>query len=77
MKPKNKALVFNFISFVCAFLLLRLAVIPYLVNNEMLVIFLSAFLSILIAPKFFNQKFEGKEVVFMKILLKKDPIKLG
>ncbi|WP_281755022.1 hypothetical protein [Neptunitalea chrysea] len=74
MKPKHKSLLFNFLGFTLVFFLLRFVIVPLFMQQDMFVMFISAFLSVIVAPKFFVQKVDRKEQVFMKILFLKTPI---
>lgn len=80
MNPKHKALLFNFLSFAAVFLAVRF-LLPLLVaqkdDSSTLLVFVAGFCAIIISPKFFVMKVDGKYRVMMKILFVRQPKQVG
>ncbi|MEM7485454.1 MAG: hypothetical protein AAF348_09615 [Bacteroidota bacterium] len=66
MKPKYKALLFNFIAFVVLFLIARLVLGYYLPINPIFLAVTSAIIANILAPKFGAIKTDEGEKVLMK-----------
>ncbi|KQC29507.1 hypothetical protein [Flagellimonas eckloniae] len=66
MKPKHKALLFNFIAFVVLFLIARLALGYYLPINPIFLAVTSAIIANVLAPKFGAITTDDGEKVLMK-----------
>ncbi len=66
MKPKHKALLYNFMAFVILFLIARLALGYYLPINPIFLAVTSAIIANVLAPKFGAIKTDEGEKVLMK-----------
>lgn len=66
MKPKHKALLFNFIAFVALFLIARLILGYYLPINPIFLAVTSAIIANVLAPKFGVIQTDDGEKVLMK-----------
>lgn len=66
MKPKHKALLFNFIAFVALFLIARLVLGYYLPINPIFLAVTSAIIANVLAPKFGSIQTDDGEKVLMK-----------
>ncbi|AWX45586.1 hypothetical protein HME9304_02613 [Flagellimonas maritima] len=66
MKPKHKALLYNFMAFVILFLIARLALGYYLPINPIFLAVTSAIIANVLAPKFGAIKTDKGEKVLMK-----------
>lgn len=72
MTPKTKALIFNFITFVSLFLILRYLVLGNIIKTDGLwLALIAAVISSILAPKFFVIKDQGKEKLIMKTIFSK------
>lgn len=72
MKPKTKALIFNFIAFMLIFLVFRLTLGSFLKMNTIWLGLISAVITSVITPKFAVVKKDGKEKILMKNFFSKD-----
>ncbi len=71
MKPKHKALFFNFIAFVVLFLIARFALGYYLPLNPIFLAVTSAIIANILAPKFGAiQTDEGEKILMKWIFIK-------
>ncbi|PWL37509.1 hypothetical protein DKG77_14450 [Flagellimonas aquimarina] len=66
MRPKHKALLFNFIAFVVLFLIARLVLGYYLPINPIFLAVTSAIIANVLAPKFGAIQTDDGEKVLMK-----------
>ncbi|WP_298927788.1 hypothetical protein [uncultured Allomuricauda sp.] len=66
MKPKHKALLFNFIAFVALFLIARMVLGYYLPINPIFLAVTSAIIANVLAPKFGAIQTDDGEKVLMK-----------
>lgn len=66
MKPKHKALLFNFIAFVTLFLIIRLTLGYYILIASVYLAVISAIVATILAPKFGVVKTNDGEKVLMK-----------
>lgn len=66
MKPKHKALLFNFIAFVALFLIIRLTLGYYIPITSVYLAVISAIVATILAPKFGVVKTNDSEKVLMK-----------
>lgn len=72
MRPKYKALLFNFIAFVVLFLIARLILGYYLPINRIFLVVTSAIIANVLAPKFGAiQTDEGEKVLMKWIFIKR------
>ena len=71
MKPKDKAVLLNFIAFVTLFLVIRLILGHYLPINRIFLAVTSAILANILAPKFGAIRTKEGEKVFMKWVFRK------
>lgn len=68
---KNKAILFNFISFAVIYLLIRYLVIEFFGLTGILTVIITAFIAIVLAPKFMVTKTkEGAKLVLKWIFIK-------
>ena len=66
MKPKHKALLFNFIAFVALFLMIRLLLGYFMPINRIFLAVTSAIVANILAPKFGAIETENGEKILMK-----------
>lgn len=66
MKPKTKALLYNFIGFLFFFLVIRFSLHAVTALNYIVIALISGFGAMLLAPKFAVVKQESKERIMMK-----------
>lgn len=66
MKPKHKALLFNFIAFVTLFLIIRLLLGYFMPINRIFLAVTSAIIANVLAPKFGAIETNEGEKLFMK-----------
>jgi hypothetical protein len=66
MKPKFKALVFNFIGFAFIFLIFRLSIGYFFEFNRILMALVSALAATILAPKFVAVRSSKTQKIFMK-----------
>lgn len=72
MKPKTKALIFNFVAFMLIFLVFRLTIGYVIKLNTLWLGLISAVIASILAPKFAVVKESGEEKVVMKTLFSDD-----
>ena len=68
MKPKNKALLFNFLSFLLLFLSIRYLFLEALGYTRIIAVVLAAVITLVIAPKFSAVKTKEGMQLFVKWL---------
>ncbi|ASV32500.1 hypothetical protein [Maribacter cobaltidurans] len=66
MKPKQKALLYNFFSFAVVFIMARFGLAYFLEIKPIYISITSAIIAMVIAPKFAVARIEGKEKLMMK-----------
>ncbi|MDX1314465.1 MAG: hypothetical protein R3356_03095 [Eudoraea sp.] len=72
MRPKHKALFFNFVAFAIIFLTIRLSLEYFWPGNSTYLALISAIITIVISPKFAAIKTNSGEKLMMKwIFIKK------
>jgi len=72
MKPKTKALIFNFVAFMLIFLAFRLTIGYILKLNGLWLGLICAVIASILAPKFAVVKENGEEKVIMKTFFSDD-----
>lgn len=72
MKPKTKALIFNFVAFMLIFLVFRLTIGYVIKLNTLWLGLISAVIASILAPKFAVVKENGEEKVVMKTFFSDD-----
>ena len=71
MKPKHKALLYNFMGFALVFIIARLLLGHFLTINRIFMAAMAAIIATALAPKFWVSPNEGK--LLMKWFLNKSP----
>ncbi|EID75144.1 hypothetical protein [Imtechella halotolerans] len=78
MKPKNKALLYNFIAFTVLFVIFRLLTVWVFPGiNSLIHSLIAAVITTVIGPKFAAVKTDRGEKVFMKSIFSKEVKEIG